>query len=524
MIFLGIHADGQALKIAKARKQKQIITIELLRTLPQYEEDSIVKPLYTLEPTIGKEFKVVTGLESCEVFIRTLQLKLFDKRKVLAALPFQLEGLVPFPLSEAFIIPQISRQKQDTSSRVQIFAVKDKQIENHLEKMNSFELDPDIVSSSPNALARYFSYFYSTRPDAIMFYFGAEGSTALCFAANKMEASYPFSFGIEKLIQSLWQDFPDLTRSDLLEMAYSLELNEVSPSSSPHFFETLFQLQREIDRILSFFQTKPYGKTQKIIIAGSFSSFSKFRDFFKSSLPESFELIASPAFGPYDESTIESFAIPIGLALDGGIGDERSLQLRQKMFISERAFRKKASSLLTYFGACAALALSLFISCHFYMVKKEKFLTSLCESYFPDSSSAGDLGDRIAVIEKKLAKQKKSSVLLLQMPSVSEVLAWLSTHPTLTRGTDSLINLDLIDIKHIRYQIIKHPKINAPGVAAVIKVDLEFNSPSSRIARDFHDALLKGDLIVDEKKEITWHVKDTVYQTSFFLKPKEDVK
>lgn len=523
MIFLGIHADGQALKIAKVRRQKQNITIELLRTLPLFEGDAIVKPLYILGSTIGKDFKVVTGLEAGEVFIRTLQMKLFDKRKVLAALPFQLEGLVPFPLSEAFIIPQISRQTQDSSSRVQIFALKDRNVQFHLEKMKAFDLDPDVVSSAPCALIRYFSYFYRTHPDAYLFYFGAEGSAALCFANGKMEASYPFSFGMEKLIQSLALDCPELSRSELLEKVYSIELNEATPSSSPHFFETLFQLQREIDRILSFFQTKPYGKSQKIIISGSFSSFSKFRDFFKASLPDSFELIASPAFGPYDESTIESFALPIGLALDGASNDEQSLQLRQRMFLSERAFHKKARSLVMYFGACAALSLSLFFSCHLYTAKKEKTLKALCHSYFPDSTSTGDLGAQVAVIEKKLGKQKKSSALILPMPNVSEVLSWLSTHPNLSRGPDSLVNLDLIEIKHVRYQIVKYPKINSPMVAPIIKVELEFNSPSSRVAREFHDALLKGDAIVDEKKEITWNVKDTVYKTSFFLKPKGDV-
>ena len=127
---------------------------------------------------------------------------------------------------------------------------------------------------------------------------------------------------------------------------------------------------------------------------------------------------------------------------------------------------------------------------------------------------------QIASIEKKLGKQKNNTSLLLPIPNVSEVLTWMSTHPKLSHNSDSLIDIALIDIKKVRYEIIKCPKLSGPQITPLVKVELEFASPSTRIARDFHDALLKGDSIVDEKKEITWDVKDSVYRTSFFVKSK----
>jgi hypothetical protein len=129
---------------------------------------------------------------------------------------------------------------------------------------------------------------------------------------------------------------------------------------------------------------------------------------------------------------------------------------------------------------------------------------------------------QIASIEKKLGKQKKNSSLILPIASVSEVLTWISCHPKLSRSTDSLIDLDLIEVKKVRYEIVKCPKLNGPPILPLVKLEVEFVSPSTRIARDFHDSLLKGDSIVDEKKEITWNVTDSVYRTSFFVKPKGD--
>ena len=523
MIFLGVHSDGEALKLAKIRKENKNITIDLLRTHPLVEEGSIVNPLYNVESSFGKDCKIITGLEASEVFIRILQMKLLDKRKVLAALPFQLEGLVPFPLSEAFICPQITKDLNDSSSRVQVTAVKETLIENHLEKIKTIGIDPDFISCAPSALTRFYSFFFPEKPDAFLFHIGSTSSAALLFSNGKMEVSYPFSFGMEDLIQALSLDFPESSRRQILERAYSLDIQEIGPSDSPHLFETLFNLQKEIDRIISFFQSKPSGKNcESVILTGYFSCLSRFRDFFTSSLPSSFRTLSAPALGTYDESTIESYALPIGLALDAAIQDGNSLQLRQKRFISELSLRKKTKSLALYFGAAATLSLSLFLGSHLILAKKEKCIQKLCSTYFPETSSAINLEMQIASIEKKLGKQKKNSSLILPIASVSEVLTWISCHPKLSRSTDSLIDLDLIEVKKVRYEIVKCPKLNGPPILPLVKLEVEFVSPSTRIARDFHDSLLKGDSIVDEKKEITWNVTDSVYRTSFFVKPKGD--
>ena len=150
--------------------------------------------------------------------------------------------------------------------------------------------------------------------------------------------------------------------------------------------------------------------------------------------------------------------------------------------------------------------------------RKEKNLYQLCESLFPEYSSTLDIGQHIQMMDKKVGKHTKPSSLILSVPTVSEVLHWISTHPILSKTSDSLLNFDLIEMKGVHYQLTKYPKITTPTVGFAAKVELEFTSPSTRVAREFHEALLKGDKIVDEKKEITWHVKDSLYKTSFYIK------
>ncbi|MBS0653899.1 MAG: hypothetical protein JSR39_10305, partial [Verrucomicrobia bacterium] len=63
----------------------------------------------------------------------------------------------------------------------------------------------------------------------------------------------------------------------------------------------------------------------------------------------------------------------------------------------------------------------------------------------------------------------------------------------------------------------KHPKLGEAGGVYAAKVDLELTSSTPRLAREFHDALLKGDRIVNAKKEIKWNAQQNTYWTSFEL-------
>jgi hypothetical protein len=94
-------------------------------------------------------------------------------------------------------------------------------------------------------------------------------------------------------------------------------------------------------------------------------------------------------------------------------------------------------------------------------------------------------------------------------------------HPKLSNTSDSLIPIDLIDIKYVKYTLVKHPELNMPNMQTVAKVDIEFLS-FLKTRKDLHDALLKGDYLIDERKTSAGKLRILNYKTSFYLKNKGD--
>jgi Tfp pilus assembly PilM family ATPase len=522
MNFIGIYSEDKAIKFAKVRKNKQEIAIENLRSVHK-EDSAYLTALEQVESTFNKNFTTTSGLEASDVFIRILHMKLSDKKKIISALPFQMEGVIPFSWEESITAPLISKKTNDNLHRITTVTTKKSSLQNHIDSLSEWNIDPENTSSIPNALYRFTEFFHPEEENLYILYIGISSSCALCIVDKKMEISYPFNFSINHLISSLEKDLPEKTKEQIFHLAGTLDFQLIEPSYFKHTAETLFQLQKEIDRILSYFQSKVQNiVVSKVLLSGSFAMSPKLKEFIKSSIQNDLSFVDHKLYGSYDASTIEAYCIPIGLALDTYKNDEHSLQFRQKDFLSKKAFQKKVKSISIYFYCCAALTLSMFILGKVNVSRNEKKLSSLCQNYFPEYESLGNINEQIASIEKKLLKGKKKTSLVIPAPSVSEVLAWLSTHPKLSKSLDSLIPLDLIDIKYVKYTLVKHPQLNMPNMQTVAKLEMEFSSPSSRLARDFHDALLKGDYLIDEKKDISWEVKDSNYKTSFYLKNKGD--
>ena len=149
------------------------------------------------------------------------------------------------------------------------------------------------------------------------------------------------------------------------------------------------------------------------------------------------------------------------------------------------------------------------VSSHFFLKARESALKEELLTYHP-STDAGDVQHHLAKWKQSLSSQTRSFPYLLTVPKVSDVLAWLSTHPKL------LIHSG-IEIQKVHYSLVQYPKLQQPGAPYQAKVDLEFTASTPTAAREFHDALLRGEGPVDAKQKISWTVHQNVYHTSFYL-------
>ncbi len=109
-----------------------------------------------------KNLKIVTGLEGSSVLRRDFKLPFKTSNTVLQALPFQLEPLLPYPLDQSIVYPQIHPLEKE--SFVTTWVTTEEIVSSHLENWN---IEPDLVSCETLALARWARAFSPHEPELV---------------------------------------------------------------------------------------------------------------------------------------------------------------------------------------------------------------------------------------------------------------------------------------------------------------------------------------------------------------------
>lgn len=171
MYYIGVHSDEFAL----LRKEKSKI-----RLVQFFSSAGDVKPLDILK---GKEGRVVTGLGADEVLIRTLFLKL--KRGVNAALPFQIDQLIPYSEEERIVLPTLYPEKG--GNKVLLLATSKDKVQRHLRENGA---DPDFVSCASVALFRFAAHFHKEVPSLIVWHRKGEEHTFVTIENRVLTSSH----------------------------------------------------------------------------------------------------------------------------------------------------------------------------------------------------------------------------------------------------------------------------------------------------------------------------------------------
>jgi len=395
MYVLGIHIEGETLKVALLSKVKNKIHVEFTRSLPK-----AVNPLDILEE---KSAMIVTGLEPLAMVRREVSLKLKNERAILAALPFQVETLIPYPPEEIILAPRFY------PTNTVLFATTKNLLKIHLEQMQSWGIDPDVVSATGAALARWGQWIYPDRKNLCLM----QNGCCVLFSEEKIQ---------------------------------------------------ILQAYENVERTKAYILTK---------------------------CPDAH-------FAPVDDE----YAIAIGLALDAL--QKNGLQFREAEFSSQKMIARKTRWKRCYVAACAMLALSVGGVGFYKAAQVENQLKERVNSILGPSSLS--LKKRVSNWEAELLSHNKSFPLVPTTPSVTDILAWISSKK------------QEIEVIRLHYALVKYPKLGEKLEPYQAKVELEFNAPSPTVAREFHDSLLKGDPLVNSKQEVTWNVSQNLYKTSFYLR------
>lgn len=201
-------------------------------------------------------------------------------------------------------------------------------------------------------------------------------------------------------------------------------------------------------------------------------------------------------------SVEDEYAIPIGLALEAL--QKNCLQFRQGEFTAPKNIEHRKRLKWRYALACLSLTLAGGGFGFYKIHQSEKALQKHLDTVIGPSSLS--LQKRVSNWERDLSSHKKEFSLIPTSPSVTDVLAWISSKK------------HEIEVVHLHYTLVNYPKLGESFEPYQAKVDLEFNAPSPKVAREFHVSLAKEDPFIDPKYEVIWNVSQNLYKTSFYLR------
>lgn len=506
MLILGIHLDPPYVLGALIQKSRKGVEIRALKTAFLYEPDN-VKQLYIASkdakkaPLFGSGFKgrIASGLSAKDFLIRPIELKIANSRHLEEAIAFQSEATTHFNPKEIVTIPLLQK-KGKGSIEALLFTAPRNALQQHLVELEKLQADPDRVSVVPEALCQFIRWKFPHLSDAFILDLGSHEWTCAWMEKGQLKKAHAISGGIEALLLALLEDRKKiLLKKEIEEAAKQIDLLLLKPELNPHLTEKLNQLHQELAKIRYCFQRS--SEKRAIVLTGRANAFIHLSEF----LIDPAENILTL---PLEE---QKFGAPLGLAL--AEANSHALQFRRGDFFPRKNWKRLGSYALSLLTASFFLSGSLlYLGLHSIQARKEAMWNSLQKRKLSESGAIEERIDRwISAVETN----NKEYSYIIQAPKVAEVLSWISSHPLLEELKKEG---DPIELKEIRYQLVKFPKIGSPKEPYLAKVEIEFQFKNAMNARKFHEALREGDERVDPTLDIAWDALQDGYRASFFLK------
>ncbi len=471
MEIVGIQKESTFYRLAYLSMVNGEISIECL----EKEEGT---------PRLKKDVYSVSGIDGQDLLIRHLVTPLKKVRALHKTLPFQLESLIPYSLDDVVVKPIYDIKEKETEAH--FFTVPRKTLQQHISSFQKEGIDPEWVSAIPMALFRF-----------------------AIFACPNESSLVVFHIGVKKIELVFIQEGNILSHITL--HIGSKDLNEGDSAT------VVSKLKREVDRAFCFFAHKEQeGGNRKVLFCGERTK--EVENLLKGEEGSLISPIEIEGHRGFNGETVTPYAIPIGLAIDALKNDSSSIQFRQETFISRRSFSSIRRGLIQG-GVLAGVLFALTLFCsELYFQKKEKALTGYVEElishyereipFLTGRVEGGSLEKILSDLNRRLRPPKNEEFFYTSPPLVSDLLAFISSHPKL-KG---------MEVKELDYELKSYPSLSKPKNTYRPKVRLSFVSKEAKKAREFHDAVIDDETYIDKDGEIEWKRNEDEYEIAFFLR------
>jgi type IV pilus assembly protein PilM len=556
---LGLELTSTSLKGAEVsvrKKKPNIIRVFSIKIESSPSEPNVVKPLYNEEAKqsfdkLIKNTLVVTALDTSDALARKLELDLVKEKDIDAVLEFQTEPLLPDPLEEG-VIDRVIVEQQEEGSVLTVVAARKDFIAKHLEKWRSIDIEPELVSCVPVALAEFSKTFCSADGPHLIAHFGEESCTFIIANKGRLISAQAIPMGISGLLGAYARDLN--SEPDKVMDAFSqLDFAALNQQKLPQLAQAVEAMHLEVVKVSYSLikKIREYEVTDLFTTGIGAILPNLAQKMYQTMKITHLETTMDPDFNCSIE-VLHRYALSIGAALTGLSLAENSVNFRQDEYAYPHPWKRVQKPLIIYFGLCFALAFAFYLFGNAYISRQEdkikseyvNLLESMRKPYsqfekeYLDGTTKGkqsteesvvnvillsqpEIIQRLDFLNKELNATPDIFPLLPNIPKVSDVLAWMTQLSTNVLSSDSPEAVDSpIQLTSFSYKVTKRPEFSKKKEVYQVKVELEFTTNAPKNAREFHDALIAPNDFIDPNGEIKWNSERGKYRISFYLKDK----
>ena len=301
---------------------------------------------------------------------------LVKQAAVRAALPFQIESHMPYPLDQLIVNTSLHQQGPDTT-QARVIAAHQEKIRTHLDTLSNQELRPGWVSCYPQALFRFSRHYFPEINHCIVLFFGSEETSLIAIVDGALHIASSFAIGEKDFIQLWRKQYP---QDELPE-----DLSEIFARKNPALHSLKERFCKELDRSIHFINSKCKTALHDTLIT----------------LGQYDQLFSSEYFQQHDMQVHQSkhavYAVAIGLALDTSVQNETSVQFLKGQFTPSTHLGRLGKKL------CISLCMATFIAC---------FTQALTGRMI--SKNTQQLENKIAAYSQSWAKKKSLAIKRLE--------------------------------------------------------------------------------------------------------------
>jgi len=467
MYILGLYSDGDYFKVSLIQKKYGKRRLEFIKEIKKgaFHLAHLKKALEQKGAFFNKNIEVVTAINPEELFVQKFSFPVKGRSKVLKALKFRLSDEDIYFEKGSYFIPIF--QKKGNQTEVALYGYTKEAMHSHEEEIKHLGIETHIVSTIPKAFERFIDLFAKVEQPFFLFHLGWETSFFYFVSNKEVKREVSFRCGLKNIVDAVQKDHI-LTENVDMQRIQELFIESIDQEKKNDSTRLFFEIEKEISRAWTFILEEE--KKAQEVFSVLFTGYSDFSRELKPYLPpiDFQEVVLTPHL-EYTSSQLASYAIEIGLALEGAISSVTPLQLAQGEMIPYAQKKRVKKSLITFATLLTLSCGVLFVSLNSILsVKKgelkeryERAISELDEKAHLDIDYK-NLGSKRKLLQNEAKKlQEKQKILEGPFP-FSSVLEWIAKC-----DQSSFI------VENIEYRIVQAPSLEDPLGGYIVEVAIQ---------------------------------------------------